>query len=84
MKIESVQCPALTFGCSAYCGYIVRGNDPRESVEIEVTFPQRRSTYVVSYRKVNCLFMEVFSSDSLDECKEYAGKLAADIAKGRI
>lgn len=84
MKIERVQCPMLTFGCSAVYGYIIRGSEPCETVEIEIAFPQRRSTYVVSYRKVNCLFMEVFSSDSLDECKEYAGKLADDIAKGRI
>lgn len=84
MKIELVQCPALTFGCSALYGHIVKGNTPHETVEIEVSSPQRRNAYVVSYRKADCLFRETFSSDSLDECKKYASKLASDIADGKI
>lgn len=82
MKVERVQCPVITFGCSARDGYIVKGDGYRGTVEIEVSFPQRRSAYVVSYREFDCIFTEVFSSDSFEKCKEYARKLAEDIAMG--
>ena len=82
MKIERVQCASLVFGCSSCYGYIVKGNSQHETVEIEGSFPQKRATYVVSYREFDCIFKEVFSSDSFEKCKEYAGKLAEDIAMG--